>query len=48
MEITKVVKAFHIREWPNTFGNIVYVKIKTKCVLGFHDTLSTAALNPKN
>ncbi len=38
MEIPKVVKAFLIRGWPNTFGNIVYVKIKTKCVLGFHDT----------
>ncbi len=28
MEITKVVKPFIRRGWPNTFGNIVYVKQK--------------------
>ncbi len=27
MEITKVVKPFIKRRWPNTFGNIVYVNI---------------------
>ncbi len=28
MEITKVVKPFIRRGWPNTFGNIVYIKEK--------------------
>ncbi len=27
MEITKVVKPFVRRGWPNTFGNIVYLYI---------------------
>ncbi len=27
MEITKVVKPFIRRGWPNTFGNIVYIII---------------------
>ncbi len=27
MEITKVVKPFIRRGWPNTFGNIVYIYI---------------------
>ncbi len=26
MEITKVVKSFIKRGWPNTFGNIVYIQ----------------------
>ncbi len=34
MEITKIVKPFIRRGWPNTFGNIVYLsnnkKAKTK------------------
>ncbi len=29
MGITKVVKPFIKRGWPNTFGNIVYVKRQT-------------------
>ncbi len=28
MEITKVVKPFIRRRWPNTFGNIVYIYIR--------------------
>ncbi len=30
MEITKVVKPFIIRRWPNTFGNIVYIHTNQK------------------
>ncbi len=33
MEITKVVKPFIRRGWPNTFGNIVYIHFQyTVCV----------------
>ncbi len=34
MEITKVVKPFIRKGWPNTFGNIVYIKWKIY-VLGY-------------
>ncbi len=51
MEITKEVKPFIRRGWPNTFGNIVYIyinkyiffeikKIKIKIIFG-HDFFLT-------
>ncbi len=35
MEITKVIKPFIKRGWPNTFGNIVYIYIDTYINMDF-------------
>ncbi len=40
--MTKVVKPFIRRGWPNTFGNIVYVTLKTNV----SDTEYSSSLSP--
>ncbi len=36
MEITKVVKPFIRRGWPNTFGNIVYITLVIHTILSLY------------